>query len=185
MKNKIFALVGPSGSGKTTLIRNLTKQTLQLQEAISLTTREPRMGEVDGGDYYFIDKQTFDKTPMYEKTFYAGNHYGLSKEEVDGILKKKSVIVAVDIKGLHILENNFGKENVISFFIYAPLRMLKERMIKRGDSKDRIEQRLKNIEDTYEYNHLQYCDYLCENTDLIALGKSLEKMKEIIISNIK
>lgn len=185
MKNKIFALVGPSGSGKTTLIRNLTQRIPQLHEAVSLATREPRKGEVDGVDYYFIDKQTFDKTPMYEKTYYAGNYYGLSKEEVDGILKERSVIVAVDINGLHILENNFGKENVISFFIYAPLRLLKERMIKRGDSKERIEQRLKNIEDTYEYNNLQYCDYLCENIDLIESGKSLEKIKEIIISNVK
>ena len=80
MDKRIVLLFGPSGSGKSVLSKKLFD--LGYVELISSTTREPRAGEINGKDYYFLTAEEFEKTKMIEKTQYNGNWYGTEISEI-------------------------------------------------------------------------------------------------------
>ena len=87
----IIVLVGPSGSGKTSIGDVLTAEH-GVPKLVTTTTREPRMGEVDGVDYYFREFSELDSDAFVEQTIYNNNRYGLTKEEVDSRLEKYQVV---------------------------------------------------------------------------------------------
>src|SRR6267142_5479390 len=100
----LVVISAPSGTGKTTLCEQLLKARPNLTRAITCTTRDPRPGERDGVDYYFLDAATFLKRVQagnfLEHATVHGNSYGTLKSEVLGKLRQgKDVILNVDVQG--------------------------------------------------------------------------------------
>ena len=147
--NKIIILVGPSASGKSTISKFAIDN--GGQETVSATTRDPRLGEVHGKDYYFFKHKTFLEK-VYRKEFveyemFNNEFYGTLKEEFENKLEKGNIFVVLEPKGAANLKNIFG-DKVFVFFLDGPNELLEKRMITRGDKKEKIEERLSIFEET-------------------------------------
>lgn len=168
---KILLIIGSSASGKTTLGKFI--QTLGVNELISHTTRDKRQGEQEGETYYYITKEEFDKLDKLEQTYYAGNYYCLSRQEVERH-KEELVYCIVDSEGVRQIKENYGKDNVVVIYIDVSYPQMVERMRKRGDSEEKIEERIDYAFTTNEKERdLAVADYAITNTDL-------ETQKEIL-----
>ena len=87
----LIVLSGPSGSGKDTVLSQLIDSNEDIKVSISMTTRAPRAGEIDGVDYYVVTREYFEKKiadgSMLEYAEYNGNYYGTPKDQVDEMLR--------------------------------------------------------------------------------------------------
>ena len=141
----LITFSGPSGSGKDTVLRQLIANRDDVKVSVSMTTRKKRNGEIDGKDYYFVDKEYFKKkiseNKMLEYAEYADNFYGTPKDPVDEMLKEgKAVILEIEVQGAEKIRNIYP--DVISIFLMPPsVRVLEERL--RG----------RNSEDEETINH--------------------------------
>lgn len=142
----IYIIIGPSGSGKTLVGEYLKEK--GIKELISHTTRAPRSGEVDGISYHFVDEITFHDTEKVEENYYAGNYYGVSQKEVEIKSKESDVFVVTEINGAKTFRRKYG-DRVRIIYVDSSPRKLRERMKRRGDSKESIRRRI----DTYRKNH--------------------------------
>lgn len=174
--NKIFNLIGPSGSGKTTLGMGALRP-MGLPEAISHTTRAMRFGEQEGDPYYFVSLDEFEKVEKIEETFYSGNHYCLSRHEVDEKLAAGSMYVITDINGSNALKAAYG-DRLVTVFIDVLPHLIEERMKKRGDKPENIQARLKNAELNHEFDNGPLCDYIVNNSGAFEDGVS--QLQEIV-----
>ena len=112
---KLIIISAPSGCGKSTIIGEIIKNPdLRLEFSISATTREPRRGEVDGVNYYFLTTEQFEKAIKndelveYEEV-YAGRYYGTLKSEIARIQAEgKNVILDIDVKGGVNVKEKYG-----------------------------------------------------------------------------
>src|SRR5438552_3045939 len=150
----LIVISAPSGTGKTTLQTQLLATRPNLARAVTCTTREPRPGEQDGVDYYFLDAGTFLKRVQagnfLEHATVFGNSYGTLKSEVLGKLRQgKDVLLNVDVQGADTIrerseEDPELKRSLVSVFLTAPsLAVLEGRLKKRGtDSAATIQKRL-------------------------------------------
>lgn len=177
---KIICIIGPSGTGKTTLLKDSLKKFKQhpdfgkefAQEIISHTTRTKRPGEIEGHDYYFVDKKTFDTLTKIENVKYSGNYYCISKEAIDSVSTSTLAFVICNLDGYYALKEAYG-EDVISIFIYTSFKFLENRLINRGDAKEKIKERLENVVNTDEYSSMKVCDYIFINDNPLEESKSL------------
>lgn len=123
---KLIVFSAPSGSGKTTIVRHLLNATdLPLSFSISATTREPRPGEIDGKDYYFLTVEAFKKH-ITEEAFveweevYEGVFYGTLKSEIERIWNSgKSVVFDIDVEGGISIKRHFG-DQALTIFVQPP-----------------------------------------------------------------
>ena len=176
--NKIIAVVGPSGSGKTKMGQEVLRDILGFTQLITDTTRAMREGEVQDISYYFKSVEEFKASEHIEFTEYPKNSntfYGLSKEEVVKKSETGNCYAVMDINGALALRKRFPDTKII--FIYSPIEILEKRMRDRGDKEESIQKRLKNIEDSKEFENYKYADLVVENIDF-------EKVKNQIISYI-
>lgn len=176
--HKVILFIGPSGCGKTFLINKLVEKYPQtLKGTVSTTSRLPRAGEREGVDYYFRNKLCFATESFLEQTYYSGNFYGLTCQEVINKRKTGHLLAAVDINGLKQLQKLIGKENVISFFIWAPTEILRNRMISRGDSHKMVQDRMNNILKEHEIENGKLCDYKINNDrDINEVLEDIERI---------
>lgn len=144
----IILIVGASGSGKSTIGAELKKR--GIPELVSFTTREKRKGEIDGEDYYFVDKSQLKDLNIVESSVYSGNTYGLLEHEVEGKLDTSdNVFCIVDRNGARQIADMFPND-VIVFWLVINVATMRERMIVRKDNPEAIKLRLKNAIDTNE-----------------------------------
>ena len=157
MKNEVPLLIlisAPSGGGKTTLCQELLAARADVTRAITCTTRDPRPGEKDGVDYYFLDAGSFLKRVQagnfLEHATVYGNSYGTLKSEVLGKLRQgKNVLLNIDVQGAAAVRASAEtdpelKRALVTVFLTPPsLPMLEVRLRKRGtDSTAVIQKRL-------------------------------------------
>src|ERR671918_2663161 len=133
---KVFVITGPSGVGKGTLISRLLELLPDLELSVSATTREPREGEVDGRDYYFLDSTEFDRRvsegDFLEHATYSGHQYGTLRSEVERRLASgKSVVLEIEVQGARQVRDTMP-EAVLVFIAPPDPGALRERLEGRG-----------------------------------------------------
>src|SRR6266702_5961006 len=120
----MFVLSSPSGAGKTTLSRMLLEREPGLKMSVSATTRSPRPGEVDGRDYFFVDKQKFEtmveQGELLEWATVFDNLYGTPRAPVEAALSAgQDVLFDIDWQGTQQLREK-ARADVVSVFILPP-----------------------------------------------------------------
>ena len=132
----LIVISGPSGAGKGTICKALLEKHDNIFISVSATTRNPRQGEIEGVNYYFLTKEAFEEK-VKENGFleYAnvhGNFYGTPKVNVEKMLDEgKDVILEIDIQGALQVKDNF-KEGVFIFILPPSMEELKQRIIKKS-----------------------------------------------------
>ena len=168
MKGKVIVVSGPSGSGTSAATR-LVRDRLQIPLSISATTRSPRAGEIDGKDYFFLEKEDFEKRianeEFYEYALVHGNYYGTLREEVESRINSgQNVILEIDVQGGIIVKEK-NSEAILVFFKAPNMEVLAKRLEDRKtDTKEVIELRLANAKKELEYEK-EY-DYTVVNDNL-------------------
>jgi len=170
MNGAILILSGPSGAGKSTIIQRAEPQIGDFYFSISTTTRPPREGERHGVDYYFTDKESFERDiaagEFLEYAQVHGNYYGTSLKPVREALEEgKLVIFDIDVQG-HRLAREKMVDRITSAFITPPTLAELERRLKERSTDDEaaIQRRLLNARG--EILALEEYDYLIVNDDL-------------------
>jgi guanylate kinase len=149
---RLIVLTGPSAVGKGTLMRSLLQRHPELYYSVSATTRSPRPGEIDGKDYYFIDRTKFEQLvaagEFLEWAEFAGNYYGTPREAVvNKIASGKTVVLEIELEGARQVRATFP--TALSIFILPPsLEELEKRIRNRGqDSQEAIARRLRRAQE--------------------------------------
>lgn len=163
-KGMLVIISGPSGSGKGTVVKQLERDDLAL--SISMTTREPRPGEIDGRDYFFCTKEEFiqarNNGELLEHAEFVGNMYGTPKRYVeDQINQGRAVILEIDVEGALQVKKKF--EDSISIFLMTPsFAILADRLKNRKtEDIDTIRRRIRRAKSEIEY--IERYDYLVVN----------------------
>ena len=179
-KGNLFIITAASGAGKTSLVKALVSENPNIKVSISFTTRNPRVGERDGKDYFFLDETDFKKmvenNEFLEMAKCHGSLYGTSKLTVKETLDKgKDIILEIDYQGAFNVKKLFPES--ISIFIIPPsIKALEDRLHKRGqDSEKDIKLRVAAARN--EMSHLGKFDYVTIND---KFEKALFELKKII-----
>ena len=162
----LFIITAASGAGKTSLVRALLQQDAQIQLSVSYTTRQPRVGEVNGEHYHFVDEASFlkmlDENDFLESAHVHGARYGTSKTCVNEVLAAgQDLILEIDWQGAAQVRQFYPE--AISIFILPPsMQELESRLRGRGqDSDEVIAKRLAAAKD--EMSHVGEFDYVTIN----------------------
>ena len=162
----LFIITAASGAGKTSLVRALLEQDTQIQLSVSYTTRQPRVGEVNGEHYHFVDEASFlkmlDENDFLESAHVHGARYGTSKTCVNEVLAAgQDLILEIDWQGAAQVRHLYPE--AISIFILPPsMQELESRLRGRGqDSDEVIAKRLAAAKD--EMSHVGEFDYVTIN----------------------
>ena len=170
----------PSGAGKTTIAKKLTYNKKNIKLSVSLTTRKPRKGEIDGADYRFVSIEFFKKK-IKQKAFLEhakvfGNFYGTLKENIDEKIKKgKSILLDIDWQGARQVRKKMANDTLSIFIVPPSLKELEKRLKKREGSIDFIKKRMSKAKQ--EIMHWHEYDYAVVNANL---NDCLKKIKNIL-----
>jgi guanylate kinase len=168
----MFILSSPSGAGKTTIARKLLEDDGELRMSISVTTRPIRPGEVDGKDYFFVDRLAFERM-VAEEAFLEwaevfGNFYGTPKAHIKAGLKEgQDFLFDIDWQGTQQLYQR-AEADVVRVFLLPPgIAELERRLSSRGtDSAEVIASRMARARS--EISHWDGYDYVVVNDDIEA-----------------
>ena len=191
----MFVLSSPSGAGKSTLSRMLIDRTPDLSMSVSVTTRPMRPGEVDGSDYFFVDKARFDAMAagdeLLEHAPVFDNFYGTPRAPVEAALAAgRDVLFDIDWQGTQQLREK-ARADVVRVFILPPtVADLEKRLHTRAqDSHEVIRGRMQRA--GHEMSHWAEYDYVVINRDLtqafsevetILKAERLKRVRQIGIS---
>ncbi|HVY85115.1 MAG TPA: guanylate kinase [Caulobacterales bacterium] len=166
----MFVLSSPSGAGKSTLARKLIEEDANVSLSVSVTTRPRRGNEMDGREYYFMDREAFeamaDRNEFLEHAMVFGNHYGTPRAPVEALLiQGRDVLFDVDWQGARALRAA-APEDVVGIFILPPsMHELERRLHARAeDQPDVIAKRMARSRD--EISHWAEYDYVLVNTSI-------------------
>ncbi len=178
MKGKLVIFSAPSGSGKTTIVKHLLGKGFNLEFSVSATSRTPRVGEVDGKDYYFLSPDEFRKKIasgdfLEWEEVYPGKFYGTLKSEVERIRNLgHHVVFDVDVVGGCNIKEYYGSQ-ALSIFVQPPsIDELEKRLKERStDSAEVIAERVSKA--AYEMTFAQRFDIVLINDKLdVALAEA-------------
>src|ERR1700744_2742937 len=173
----------PSGAGKTTLSRRLMALEPIVTMSVSVTTRPPRQGEVEGKDYFFVSSSSFQGMAkgggFLEHAQVFGHHYGTPKEPVMMALAKgRDVLFDIDWQGTQQLRQQAG-DDLVSIFVLPPRHNELERRLRARaqDAEEVVAQRMARAGN--EISHWAEYDYVVINDDLdTTLAKILTILTE-------
>ncbi len=178
-KGCLFIISGPSGVGKGTLIKNLFKQISDLHYSISVTTRSPREGEQEAIDYYFVDKETFEKYinegRFAEWADVHGDYKGTLLSTIDKTLAEgKDLLLEIDVQGALQIKNKYP-EGIFIFIAPPSQKKLEERL--RGRKTEKEESLKKRLNDARrEMEHISHYDHIVVNDELEEASKELNSI---------
>ncbi|MBQ9860232.1 MAG: guanylate kinase [Clostridia bacterium] len=165
----LIALSGPSGSGKGTIVKALLSQREDTVLSVSMTTRQPRPGEVDGVHYHFCTREQFEQTiaedGFLEYAEYNGNYYGTPEAPIRRLLNEgKNVILEIEVQGAEKVMDH--RSDLISVFITIPsVEELERRLRGRGTETDEvIRKRMETAR--YELTRAFRYDYIVLNDEV-------------------
>ncbi len=172
-------VTSPSGAGKTTLVRRLLERYPDMAQSVSVTTRAPREGELDGRDYHFVSVETFrameSRGAFAEWAEVHGHYYGTSLEKmVEARARLRGMIFVIDTQGARQLKARVPE--AVGVFVLPPsLTELERRLRGRGtDSEETIARRMRNA--IGELTHYGLFDYVVLNDDLDEATRELHSI---------
>ncbi len=178
----MLVMSSPSGAGKTTLTRRLLDEDDDVVMSVSATTREPRPGEEEGKDYYFVTHERFremiDQKELLEHAVVFENRYGTPRGPVTEALRAgKDVIFDIDWQGTQQMMSSASAIDLVRIFILPPsVKELEDRLRKRAqDSEATVRKRMEQAES--EISHWAEYDYVLVNEDL---ERTYEDLKSIV-----
>lgn len=172
--SRVVVITGPSGVGKGTLIRALRDRIPELELSVSATTRKPRPGEHHGTDYWFLERDEFDRKVgeggFVEWAEYSGNRYGTLRSELElRVAAGRPVLLEIEVQGARQVRETMPE--ALQIFIAPPsAETLRTRLIGRGtDDPSQIERRLAVAEEELsaqsEFGHVVVNDRLEDAID--------------------
>ncbi|GAP03006.1 guanylate kinase [Fructobacillus pseudoficulneus] len=177
----LIVLSGPSGVGKGTVRKAIFEDDgVDFRYSISATTRKPRVGEVDGQDYFFVTREQFEEKiqagDMLEYAEYVGNYYGTPRSFIDETLASgRDVFLEIDVQGALQVKTKMP-EGVYIFLTPPDIKNLRSRLEGRGtDSPEVIDQRVEAAKD--ELKKMINYNYAVEN-DIVE--RAVDRIKAII-----
>ncbi|NLY78981.1 MAG: guanylate kinase [Lysinibacillus sp.] len=179
----LIVLSGPSGVGKGTVRKELFKQpNTNYEYSISMTTRKPREGEVDGVDYFFKTREEFEqlieKGGLLEYAEFVGNYYGTPLEYVNETLDAgRDVFLEIEVQGAAQIREKVP-EALFIFLAPPSLSELERRLVGRGtESEEIIQKRIQAAKEELEMMSLY--DYVVENDEI---QNACDKINAIIVA---
>ena len=168
-KGKLIILSGPSGAGKSTVVNKAIEKRGNICFSVSVTTRKPREGEIDGRDYFFIDADTYDRmlenNELLEHARYVNNCYGTPASFVNEKLEAgMNVVLDIEIQGAWQVKQKIP--DAVTIFILPPsMALLEHRLKSRGtDSPEAVAARIERARQ--EIQEADFYDYLIVNRDV-------------------
>lgn len=198
-KGNLIVVSGPSGSGKDSIINNLTKYNNNFWVSVSMTTREKRVNEKEGINYFFVTEEEFKdnikNNNLLEYTNYNGHYYGTPKSHIMEKLNAGiDVILVIEIEGA-INVKELIPDTICIFILPPSMSELKRRLINRNtENKDKIIKRFKTaykeINEITKYNYVVINDDLDEatiklNSILISERLRVDRIEDIYLGNME
>lgn len=193
-KGFLFVISGPAGTGKGTVCKEVLNRNKDIVFSVSATTRRPRVGEIEGVNYFFIEEGKFktmvENNEFLEHAHVHTNYYGTPKNFVmDKIKEGEIVLLEIDVQGAMQVKQNYS-EAVFVFLLPPTMEELKNRIIKRGteteeDINRRFENAFKELDFVGNYDYF-VINNLVEDavTDIEAIIKA-ERLRVKRHSDIK
>ncbi len=181
-RGAMFIIEAPSGTGKSAVVKEILRCDPNIKFSVSVTTRKPREGEVDGKDYYFIDDAQYNEY-LKQDAFYEyvdsqyGSRYGTLRSEVDSFINVgEDVLFDMDWAGARQMKAK-AKDDVVTIYLLPPsIKELRSRLENRGtDSKETIEKRMNLTAE--KLKHWNEFDYVLVN---VNLEDTIKKVQRII-----
>lgn len=175
----LIVLSGPSGVGKGTVCTELRKRMPNLVYSVSATTRQPRLGEENGVNYFFKSKEQFlkmiDNDQFLEHACYVDNYYGTPREFVEQtIAEGKDIILEIEVQGALKVKEKFP-DGIFVFLLPPSIDVLKDRIVGRGtENQATIDHRMSVAID--EIGLLDYYDYAVVNDEIDLACKRIESI---------
>lgn len=177
-KGQLLVVSGPSGAGKGTICKALIEKN-PIWISTSCTTRKPRAGEVEGVNYFFIEKEEFlkriDNDEFLEYAEVYGNFYGTPRSEVLRLLEEgKDVILEIDIQGALKIKSSYP-EGVFIFIMPPSMEELRNRITNRGsETPESLKTRMEAAYD--EISFASKYDYAVVNDEVETAVKKIESI---------
>lgn len=180
-KGLLVVVSAPSGCGKDTIVNEIVKEMGDdASISVSMTTRDMRVGEAEGVNYYYVSKEQFEENirngEMLEYTTYGSNYYGTPVGPVKDKLKNgKVVFLIIEVEGGENVKKIFS--DCVKIFVIPPsMEVLEKRLRGRGTDKDEVIRERLEIARTELQRATEY-DYIVEND---VLQEAVEDVKTII-----
>jgi guanylate kinase len=173
----LLVLSSPSGAGKTSLSRALLDADPHIALSVSVTTRKPRPGEVDGRDYIFVDERTFksmaESDQLLEWATVFGNSYGTPRAPIEqAVAEGRDVLFDIDWQGTQQLSERTAGELVRVFVLPPSGEALEQRLRTRAQDPDEVVAK-RMAEASSEISHWAEYDYVIVNADLAESSAAL------------
>lgn len=198
LPRRLFIIAGPSGVGKNTIIKNLlATYPVQLARVRTYTTREPREGEVDGAQYFFVSAEKFyelaqagalmevDGDSIGHDVYGLGKVYSIPSNPFQGIPPENHLVLAeVDVHGARLLKQHYP--DAVLIFLTAPIEQLEERIESRedntltqGDLEQRIAKAYEHIQAAKDFDYvvINEEDRISNTVQLVSSIIDVERMR--------